>query len=141
MNPESIWAKAGICTGDRIISADEGKISTWQDFRGWLGRLKIGDTARLIISRKEKRKPSKCRSKVSHGRSCVSGVERGDGQAADASPVMAKCELMIRSAISFPVRTEPVLREYPPQKRRERRLSQRNKLLGCSQFACRFGYH
>jgi len=51
MNPESIWAKAGIRTGDTIISADEGKISTWQDFRGWLRRLKIGDTARLIISR------------------------------------------------------------------------------------------
>jgi predicted metalloprotease with PDZ domain len=50
-NPESIWAKAGIRTGDTIISADEGKISTWQDFRGWLRRLKIGDTARLIISR------------------------------------------------------------------------------------------
>jgi predicted metalloprotease with PDZ domain len=54
MNPESIWAKAGIRTGDTIISADEGKISTWQDFRGWLGRLKIGDTARLIISREGK---------------------------------------------------------------------------------------
>lgn len=51
LNPESIWAKAGIRTGDTIISADEGKISTWQDFRGWLRRLKIGDTARLIISR------------------------------------------------------------------------------------------
>ena len=47
MNPESIWAKAGIRTGDTIISADERKISTWQDFRGWLGRLKIGDTARV----------------------------------------------------------------------------------------------
>jgi len=26
---------------------------------------------------------------------------------------MAKCELMIRSAISFPVRSEPVPRNYP----------------------------
>lgn len=51
MNPESAWAKAGIRTGDMVISADGKKIATWQDFRGWLARLKIGDTARLVISR------------------------------------------------------------------------------------------
>jgi predicted metalloprotease with PDZ domain len=51
MNPESLWAKAGIRTGDTVISADGEKIGTWQDFRGWLARLKIGDTARLVITR------------------------------------------------------------------------------------------
>lgn len=50
-HPESIWAKAGIRTGDAVIWADGVKIGTWQDFRGWLRRLKIGDTARLVISR------------------------------------------------------------------------------------------
>jgi predicted metalloprotease with PDZ domain len=50
-NPESLWAKAGIRTGDTVISADGEKIGTWQDFRGWLRRLKIGDTARLVIRR------------------------------------------------------------------------------------------
>ena len=51
MNPESAWAKAGIRTGDTVISADGEKIVTWQDFRGWLRRLKMGDTARLVINR------------------------------------------------------------------------------------------
>lgn len=51
MNPESAWAKAGISTGDTVVSADGAKIANWEDFRGWLRRLKIGDTARLAIKR------------------------------------------------------------------------------------------
>ena len=51
MNPESAWARAGVRTGDTVISADGEKIGNWQDFRGWLARLKIGDTARLVINR------------------------------------------------------------------------------------------
>lgn len=51
LHPESIWAKAGIRTGDIVISADGEKIVGWQDFRGWLRRLKIGDTARLVVAR------------------------------------------------------------------------------------------
>jgi predicted metalloprotease with PDZ domain len=51
LNTESVWAKAGIRTGDTVVSADGEKIAGWQDFRAWLRRLKIGDTARLVISR------------------------------------------------------------------------------------------
>lgn len=51
MNPESIWAKSGIRSGDTVISADGEKIATWQEFRRWLARLKIGDTARLVVAR------------------------------------------------------------------------------------------
>jgi predicted metalloprotease with PDZ domain len=51
MNSESTWAKAGIRTGDRVVSADGRPITTWSDFRGWLQGLQIGDTAKIIIRR------------------------------------------------------------------------------------------
>jgi predicted metalloprotease with PDZ domain len=51
LSTASTWARAGLHTGDRVISADDKPISTWNDFRGWLVTLKIGDKARLKVRR------------------------------------------------------------------------------------------
>lgn len=50
-NSRSAWAKAGLRTGDRVVSADGKPTPTWQDFRNWLRTLKVGDVARLTIDR------------------------------------------------------------------------------------------
>jgi len=48
-NPQSSWGKAGLHTGDRLLSVDDTRVTTWSDFRGWLRKLKIGDVGRLVF--------------------------------------------------------------------------------------------
>lgn len=55
-NSTSAWARAGIRTGDRLISANEKPIATWPDFRTWLRTLKVGDTVRLSVERSGERR-------------------------------------------------------------------------------------
>lgn len=50
-NGESSWARAGLNTGDRLISIDGTELPTWRDFRQWLQRAKIGDIARVVVLR------------------------------------------------------------------------------------------
>jgi predicted metalloprotease with PDZ domain len=50
-NSRGAWAAAGLKTGDKTISGDGTPIRTWNEFRSWLRTLKIGDTARMIVSR------------------------------------------------------------------------------------------
>ena len=51
LNPASSWARAGLHTGDLVVSVDGHPIATTTGFRSWLGKLKIGDTARVEVSR------------------------------------------------------------------------------------------
>ena len=48
-NPQSAWGKAGLHTGDRLLSVDGTRVTTWSDFRGWLRKLKVGDVGRLVV--------------------------------------------------------------------------------------------
>lgn len=50
-NSESAWARAGIRTGDKLISADGEPVADWNEFRTWLRTLKVGDKARLALLR------------------------------------------------------------------------------------------
>ena len=50
-NTNGAWARAGIRTRDKLISANGNAITDWPGFRTWLRTLKIGDTARLVVSR------------------------------------------------------------------------------------------
>ena len=50
-NPSSAWGRAGLHTGDRLISVDGRRVATPADFRVWLGKLHIGDTARIEVER------------------------------------------------------------------------------------------
>ncbi|HYR77943.1 MAG TPA: PDZ domain-containing protein [Pyrinomonadaceae bacterium] len=50
-NPTSVWGRAGLHTGDRVVSVDGHPIATSTDFRSWLGKIHLGDTARLEVMR------------------------------------------------------------------------------------------
>lgn len=50
-NPASVWGRAGLHTGDRLVSLDGQPVATSTDFRSRLGQLHIGDTARVEVLR------------------------------------------------------------------------------------------
>jgi predicted metalloprotease with PDZ domain len=50
-NPASAWGLAGLHTGDRLVSLDGRPVATTTDFRSWLGKLHIGDTAQVEVMR------------------------------------------------------------------------------------------
>ena len=50
-NPESAWGRAGLQTGDRLISLDGQRVATAADFRQWIRQLRVGQTARLEVMR------------------------------------------------------------------------------------------
>ncbi len=50
-NPASAWGRAGLHTGDRLVSLDGVAIATPTDFRSRRDQLHIGDTARVEVMR------------------------------------------------------------------------------------------
>ncbi|MGQ0640553.1 MAG: M61 family metallopeptidase [Gemmatimonadaceae bacterium] len=54
-NPETPWGRAGLHTGDRIVSVNGAPARMWMDFRSVLQRLQIGDTTRMEVEREGKR--------------------------------------------------------------------------------------
>jgi predicted metalloprotease with PDZ domain len=50
-NPESAWGRAGLHTGDRLVSFNGQSIATARDLRNALARLRIGDTVRVDVRR------------------------------------------------------------------------------------------
>ena len=50
-NPESIWARAGIHTGDRLLSFNGQPVPDWADLRTLLTRVRIGDSVQVAIRR------------------------------------------------------------------------------------------
>ena len=51
INPDSAWGRAGLHTGDRLISVDGRSVATPADFRSSLEHLRIGQQARVEIMR------------------------------------------------------------------------------------------
>lgn len=51
INPANSWGRAGLHTGDRLVLLDGQPVATTTDFRSWLGKLRIGDTARFVVAR------------------------------------------------------------------------------------------
>jgi len=54
--PESIWGRAGLHSGDRLLSVNGAPMVTPGDFRNILERIAIGDTVRLDVARSSGRK-------------------------------------------------------------------------------------
>ena len=50
-NSESVWARAGVNTGDQLVSINGAPVATWRELRQWLIKAKIGDVARLVVMR------------------------------------------------------------------------------------------
>ena len=49
--PASVWGRAGLHTGDQLVSLNGQPVASSADFRSRLGQLHIGDTARVQIIR------------------------------------------------------------------------------------------
>jgi predicted metalloprotease with PDZ domain len=50
-NPASVWGRAGLHTGDQLVSLDGQPVATSTDFRSRLGQFHIGDTAQVAFIR------------------------------------------------------------------------------------------
>jgi predicted metalloprotease with PDZ domain len=50
-DPSSAWGKAGLHTGDRVRRVNGAPMATWNDFRGMLSRLRVGDTVQVEVER------------------------------------------------------------------------------------------
>jgi predicted metalloprotease with PDZ domain len=53
-DPESCWGKAGLHTGDKILSLNGQPITTTAAFYASLQKMHIGDTAQILISSEDK---------------------------------------------------------------------------------------
>jgi predicted metalloprotease with PDZ domain len=51
LNPESVWGRAGLHTGDRLLTVNGSAIGSVAEFRTLLGRIGLGDTLRVEIQR------------------------------------------------------------------------------------------
>ncbi len=49
--PLSIWARAGLHSGDRLAKMDGTPVATWPELRARLQRLRMGDTVRVEVTR------------------------------------------------------------------------------------------
>ena len=50
-DPASIWGRAGLHTGDRLAAVNGAPRPALADFRALLGRLRMGDTVRIEVTR------------------------------------------------------------------------------------------
>ena len=50
-NPASIWGRAGLHTGDRIVTVNGAPLADMADFRRVFGALHIGDSVRVEVAR------------------------------------------------------------------------------------------
>jgi len=50
-DPESIWARAGLHTGDQLVSVNGVPATSWRAARVVFGNLKLGDTTRVEVRR------------------------------------------------------------------------------------------
>lgn len=51
VDPESVWGRAGLHSGDRLLSVNGAAPRTWGDFRNILRGLVLGDTVRMEVGR------------------------------------------------------------------------------------------
>lgn len=51
INPDAIWGRAGLHTGDRLHAVNGTSVTQVSEFRNLLGAFAIGDTARIEVSR------------------------------------------------------------------------------------------
>ena len=52
-DPASAWGRAGLHSGDQIVSINDKVVSTWPDVRAILSASHIGDTLHFVVRRKD----------------------------------------------------------------------------------------
>ncbi len=50
-DPASIWGRAGLHSGDRLLTLNGEPVTTWPELRSRLLRLQMGDTVRVAVQR------------------------------------------------------------------------------------------
>jgi len=50
-DPTSAWGRAGLHTGDHLVSVNDSPVATVTEFRAVLGRVRLGDTLRVTVRR------------------------------------------------------------------------------------------
>jgi predicted metalloprotease with PDZ domain len=48
-NPQTVWGRAGLHSGDRVVTVNGVATRTWPEFRQIIGRARIGDTVRFVV--------------------------------------------------------------------------------------------
>ena len=51
-NPTTVWGRAGLHSGDRVISMNGNSVRTWNEFRTMLAQSRIGDVVHLVVKPK-----------------------------------------------------------------------------------------
>jgi predicted metalloprotease with PDZ domain len=51
LDPGSVWGRAGLHTGDELVSVNGTGVPDWPAFRALLGRWRIGDTVQMAVLR------------------------------------------------------------------------------------------
>jgi predicted metalloprotease with PDZ domain len=50
-DPSSVWVRAGLHTGDRVVAVNGSPVTTSRDLRAAIARARIGDTVRVDVRR------------------------------------------------------------------------------------------
>jgi predicted metalloprotease with PDZ domain len=51
-NPETIWGKAGLHSGERVLTVNGNSVRTWNEFRTAIGSSRVGDDVHLVVKPK-----------------------------------------------------------------------------------------
>ena len=51
VDPASLWGRAGLHSGDQLVSVNGAAVTTWPDFRRFLGGFATGDSATFVVQR------------------------------------------------------------------------------------------
>ena len=54
--PGSAWGRAGLHSGDELVSFNGEPVKSFREFRGKLGSIRIGDTTEVVIRRAGKQR-------------------------------------------------------------------------------------
>lgn len=65
MNPATVWGRAGLHSGERILSVNGTTPRTWPEFRQVIGRTRIGDTVTFVVRAQSASAPRTVRVVVS----------------------------------------------------------------------------
>jgi predicted metalloprotease with PDZ domain len=50
-DPSSVWVRAGLHTGDRLVAVNGSSVTTYPELRAAIARARIGDTVRVDVRR------------------------------------------------------------------------------------------
>jgi predicted metalloprotease with PDZ domain len=50
-DPSSVWGRAGLHTGDRVVAVNGTPMASWPELRGAIARARVGDTVSVEVTR------------------------------------------------------------------------------------------